>query len=345
MKHLISIITFFSLLGSILYFVFLKYNNVSDLGISFYIASILSVISFVLVSIIGVIYFTYKKKKTHKGYIKYINYLFYFIGVVTLISSGFFIATISSDNFKDAKEKYNYNIALNSKELNVLNKELNRRWEHAQNLYEEANHRSSLKNFIFEEDKFVEVLKIQSEKNNGVAQGILGEYYFFGLDINPMDSTVESYEREKERAFYWWKKASENNDSRGLYRMGNCYAKIINIDYVPKDLNKAYQYWIAASNKGYGMAFKRIGDLFAWSYFDAIVVEKLNENEFKILGQDVYRIYRGDTIYSEPYPMPKEWKNDINTARKYWQKAVDCGGIAAKQAEECIEKVYPSEIK
>ena len=42
--------------------------------------------------------------------------------------------------------------------------------------------------------------------------------------------------------------------------------------------------------------------------------------------------------------MPKNWRHDIQKARQYWNKALECGGETAELAKESIEKVYMEEI-
>ena len=238
--------------------------------------------------------------------------------VLALTSVGCYTAILFSSGMEKAKIKCAQDNALNSNDIDILNKELDRRF-------------LSFSHFDHLDKEFYDILRNQAEKNNGMAQGILGEYYYSCDNV--------------ERAFYWWKRASENNDARGLYRIGNCYAHLIEIDDVSKDLNLAFQYWTKAAEQGYGMAYKRLGDLYGtWEYFDGLYFETSTGNTY---GVDFISCdENGDpTDISEKFPISKEWRRDISKAREYWQKAVESGGTAAEEAKISLEQIYPEEKK
>jgi TPR repeat protein/predicted nucleic acid-binding Zn ribbon protein len=186
------------------------------------------------------------------------------------------------------------------------------------------------------------VIVDEAENGDSFSQGVLGEYYF---------SMSRRYETEREenidRAFYWWTKAAENNDARGLYRIGNCYAKLISIPIIEKDLAKAYQYWNQAAQLGWGMAYVRIGDLFGtWKYFDGINIRITKGDSIcEIKGVDFSENNYGERQIKEVINLPDNYKHDVEYARSCWKKAVELGGIAKREAKVRLEKVYPEEIK
>lgn len=304
-------------------------------------------ISFTFVFIIW--FLCHKQERMYNSWRSFvITILFWLSSIISIVSSICIVDIVFSYDLRRAKEEYIRHECLISNNTNILNEELNRRFEEYWN---RAENFSSLYGWIKNDKEYFEIIKEESHKNNGVAQGILGEYYFstgiiqIGDSQNEMgyitdDNLYSKGQGNMERAFYWWKKASENFDPRGMYRLGNCYAHIIEIDGVHKDLNQAYQYWTKASEKGYGMAYKRLGDLFGtWNYLDGVYVEISNNFKKGVdnLGTDE------NPSFSEPFPLPAEWKHDIAIARSYWEKAVECGGHASEEARKCLEKVYPEE--
>lgn len=338
------------------WFLLYKYDNESWLCDTYYFAILFSSIGLVFIIITWLS--CVKQNKVFRLWRKALLWCCLIISIIgTIVSTGCFLDTLFSNRLEEAKVIYANNKALNSDKIDILNKELNRRFDFYCN---DKNYYSSVQERIYNDNKYFEILNREAEQENGVAQGILGEYYFAtGYDQLKVSkneygsvSDVKLYNRGKnnmERAFYWWKKACENQDARGLYRMGNCYANIIEIEGISKDLNKAYEYWTAAAEKGYGMAYKRLGDLFGtWDYLGAFSIEISNDgdttSETIIQGVDVYGTDEKPR-FSKPFPLPKEWKHDISIAREYWQNAVKCGGSAADKARECLEKVYPEEKK
>ena len=276
--------------------------------------------------------------------------------LTVLISLGFMLTVLFSNDFKISKEDYAHNDALRSNDINILNKELIRRYEDdgISLSYDFSTETHSLPS----DKDFFSIIKFQAQNNNAVAQGILGEFYFeIGRSLISnskkengyiQDERLYNYGKDKiERAYYWWLKAAENEDSRGMYRIGNCYAQIIKIDGIEKDLEKAYNYWMKSANKGFGMAYKRLGDLFGtWDYLGAFQICMPtgigNDTVECLKGIDVY-YKNGEEYFSQPFPLPKEWKHNIKKAREYWEKAVECGGLAETQARERLEKIYPEE--
>lgn len=341
------------LLGILIgWFILLRYDKERGLGDSYDVTLVCSSIGLVfmlLTWLLGI--------KQEKIYYRWRKLLFFLCSIIA-VSGAFvagvcFVETVCSYGFEEAKKIYGNNKALESTDTVVLNHELNRRFEY---IWDTANgHRGSsyysIEYLMSNDTKYFEILNKEAQQNNGVAQGILGEYYYSigshqirgsqnGMGYITDDNLYCKGQGNMERAFYWWKKASENLDPRGMYRMGNCYAHIVEIDGVHKDLNQAYQYWTKASEKGCGMAYKRLGDLFGtWNYLDGIYVDISNDSIKGVdnLGSDE------NTSFSKPYPLPAEWKHDIAIARSYWEKAVECGGHASEEARKCLEKVYPEE--
>ncbi len=290
--------------------------------------------------------------KQQQMYVKWKIFLIYILLCLSsIIALGSFVCMVDilfSNQLKWAKEKAIHHECLTSNNPKVLNDELNRRFEE---YWDRVDEYSSLSNLIKRDEEYFDIIQIESDKNNGVAQGILGDYYY-SISYRQINDSKNEYgyisddnlytkgRDNLERAFYWWKKASENDDARGLYRMGNCYACVTEIEGISKDLNIAYQYWTKASEKGYGMAYKRLGDLFGtWNYLDAVYFDISNDSIKGVdnLGAD------DNPSFSKPYPLPTEWKHDISIARSYWEKAVECGGHASEEAKKCLEKVYPEE--
>ena len=341
------------------WFILLKFEKVCWLGNSYDAAIVISCIGLIFLLFTWLLGLKQTKiYKVWRSYLLWLCCIIYILGA--LISAVCFIGTLSSYRLKEAKEIYANNKALESNDIKVRNNELNRRFE--QFWVITSGHRGksypSLEYLISNDSRYFELLNIEAQQNNGLAQGILGEYYFSTGTHQLSDATNEYghitdenlYNRglnNMERAFYWWKQASENKDARGMYRMGNCYAKIIEIDGIDKDLNKAYEYWTKASEKGYGMAYKRLGDLFGtWEYLGAFSIDLPNEDdtnsEVLVQGVDVYGTDENPK-FSKPFRLPKEWKHDVSIAREYWQKAIECGGAAADEARKYLEKVYPEE--
>lgn len=119
--------------------------------------------------------------------------------------------------------------------------------------------------------------------------------------------------------------------------MGNCYANIIEIEGIFKDLNIAYQFWTKASEKGHGMAFLRLGDLFGtWEYLDGTYH---NISTGEISGISEFIDQDGKAKYYQ-FNLPENWQHNIPLARKYWEKAVQYGGTTAEIARKRLEKVY-----
>lgn len=184
-----------------------------------------------------------------------------------------------------------------------------------------------------------------------------GALYLHPLDCDSWHTSSRKYLRieleeslvDLNRAFYWWKKSAEAGDARGLYRMGCCYAHIYQIKQVEKDFVKAYAYWKEAASKGYGMAYKRLGDLFGtWEYMDAYEYSRTNpsdSNLCRIYGIKLKKSEDSDGFkIKESFLLPKEWCHDVKQARIYWQKAVECGDEAKESAEIALQKVYPEEL-
>lgn len=351
-KIFLAIFTLILLSILIGWFILLRYDKEKGLGDSYEITIVCSSIGFVfmlLTWLFGI--------KQEKLYSRWRKLLFWFCVIIAVsgavIAGACIIDTTCSYRFEEAKRIYRNNKALESMDTVVLNQELNRRFEYIWDATKghKGDSYYSIEYFISNDTKYFEILNKEAQQNNGVAQGILGEYYFSTgihqirgsqneLGYITDDNLYSKGQGNLERAFYWWKKASENLDPRGLYRMGNCYARIIEIDGVNKDLNQAYTYWTKASEKGYGMAYKRLGDLFGtWNYLDGVYVEISNDSKKGVdnLGSDE------NPSFSKPYPLPPEWKHDIAIARSYWEKAVECGGDASEEARKCLEKVYPEE--
>ena len=405
-KFLLVLLLVLLLVGFLGWFALLKYNRERWLGESYD--------AILVCSCIGLFFFPliwYLGRKQERKRKRWRHCLLWFCLIISslgaLFSDLFFIDTLYSQRLNETKELYSYNKALESNDINILNNELNRRFE---SFFEEENASYDIAIKIKTDSIFFDKINEQARLENGVAQGILGEYYFLiassehAFDYffkrfkrltdkeyqkwrkensdylgkysslkteemlyntqlfvskygRPLAKTLSYDERLDymktmskqsllDKSFYWWKKASENQDARGMYRMGNCYANIIKIEGISKDLNKAYLYWTKASEQGYGMAYKRLGDLSGtWDFLGGFTFDipcgERTDSEVTVLGVDL-----SDTDvppYSKTFPLPKEWKHDISIAREYWQKAVQCGGYAADEARKCLEKVYPEE--
>ena len=103
-------------------------------------------------------------------------------------------------------------------------------------------------------------------------------------------------------------------------------------------MDLACKYWEKSANKGYGKAYYQLGQLYGtWTLVNTILISASG----KVYGGDLDDDYK--TII-RTYPMPKNWRHDIQKARQYWNKALECGGETAELAKESIEKVYMEEI-
>jgi TPR repeat protein len=198
--------------------------------------------------------------------------------------------------------------------------------------------------------RLFEVIDSEAENGDPFSQGLMGEYYYTEVNnikrklrnksIKATDDNIREYYDNLDRALYWWIKAADNGDARGLYRLGNCYARIIEIPEIEKDLSKSYEYWTKASEKGFGMAYKRLGDLFGtWDYLDGF---EFYADDPEIKGVNFSKDGKGTQI---TFNLPSGWAHNIKLARKYWEQATKCGGDAAEEAKKCLEKVYPEEIR
>lgn len=189
---------------------------------------------------------------------------------------------------------------------------------------------------------FRDAISTEARKGNPLAQGIYGEYLMSRNNWNPSN-------KDREHAYYWFKAAAQKNDSRGLYRLGNCYANILKIPHVEKDIKLAYDCWVKASKKDYAPAFLRLGDLYGtWEIVNAL---RIPINGGNVYGLDLYQNQFGGYQYSKPYNMPINFRHDIKLARRYWRKALSIaneGSIPGRKeiklmALERLEKVYPEE--
>lgn len=243
-KIFLAIITLILLSILIGWFILLRYDKESGLGGSYdgtIVCSSIGLLFMLLTWLLGI--------RQEKIYYRWRKLLFSLCSIIAVwgafVAGGCFVETLCSYEFKEAKKIYGNNRSLESTDTSVRNHELNRRFEY---IWDTANrHRGSsyysIEYLVSNDTKYFEILNKEAQQNNGVAQGILGEYYYStGIhqirgSQNEMGYITDDNLYSKglgnmERAFYWWKKASENLDPRGMYRMGNCYAHIVEIDGV-----------------------------------------------------------------------------------------------------------------
>lgn len=95
----------------------------------------------------------------------------------------------------------------------------------------------------------------QSQENNGRAQGIYGDYYLSYNNGNPSEYILQ-------RAWEWWNKGAFNNDARSQCRLGDCYAGIIRIPGLERNLALADSLWIISASQGYDQAYTRINPVY-----------------------------------------------------------------------------------
>lgn len=93
----------------------------------------------------------------------------------------------------------------------------------------------------------------QSKEDNGLAQGIYGDYYMSYNNGNPSDHI-------KKTAYEWWNKGALNNDARSQIRLGDCYSWIIKIPDLPKNMTLADSLWREAAAQGCEMANERLNN-------------------------------------------------------------------------------------
>lgn len=182
----------------------------------------------------------------------------------------------------------------------------------------------------------------EAENGDSFSQGVLGDYYY-GMIYNDYSKELEEEDYPTlERAFYWWMRAAKSNDARGLFRLGDCFAKLTTSSVPEKDLAIAYYYWAKAANLGWGMAYVRLGDLMGtWNLINAIEISLSTQEE---KGRDYWTDEVGKTHYSAAYNLPKGWHIDLKKARDYWNKAVKAGGAAEEEAKIRLERVYTEDI-
>lgn len=93
----------------------------------------------------------------------------------------------------------------------------------------------------------------QSNEDNGLAQGIYGDYYMSYNNGNPSDHISKI-------AYDWWNKGSLNEDARSQYRLGDCFAGIIKIPELSTNMALADSLWQKAASQGYELANVRLND-------------------------------------------------------------------------------------
>lgn len=178
------------------------------------------------------------------------------------------------------------------------------------------------------------VLKKEAYEGNGLAQGIYGDYYYSFNEGEPTEHNLES-------AYYWWEKGTANKDSRSQYRLGNCYAGIILVPEVNKNLAMADSLWKEAAKQEYPMAYARLGDLYGtWEYLQGFSIDI---NQDKAMGISIFED-QGHIYQSKPFELPQDYHRDINLARDYWNRALEIGDEATKNyASDRLERIYPEE--
>lgn len=191
-----TVFFFILLIGVVIsYFCLLKYEKERWLNDS-YTAAI--IISSSAIGIFFIICFIWNKQK--KNFYKWRNFLM-FTGVFLVIVSGLASAicmldTLFSSRLMEAKNIYNQNQALQSYNEDILNQELNRRFENFWNIksYRKGDSYNTLEDLMKHDTDFFNKLQEKSETGNGVAQGILGEYYF-SLGIHQIIESKNDYNR------------------------------------------------------------------------------------------------------------------------------------------------------
>lgn len=329
-----------SILSIICYFLNSKLMDWGKDDVSF----ILIWVFFGLFIVFTVLYFITHKPLTKKNniFIFGINIFLIFLiagtGIGSLICDGDILFDSSSE-----RELMNLDKKLFSNNRETVNEGLTEIYEEIRNVYgfeglqkcfegrlDYWNRKKALYAHAFE------IVKREAYSDNGLAQGIYGDYFYSFDDLHAPDKL-------KERAFYWWGKGAENQDIRSQYRVGNSYAGVISIPSIKKNLEKADSLWKEAASQGSGMAYAYLGDLYGtWRFFDVL---KFDVKQGKTFGVDDYvEDQDGNIYYSEIFDLPKDFHRDIKLAKKYWTKAMEIGDEATRRyASDRLERIYPEE--
>ena len=322
---LIVIANIIALYNVIIYFVGFGWPDL--IGMSIYLTIDILTVCYIL-------YFYKILPISRKWYHKLIKAVSIFFLLVSLITTIIHIEFICENKYSGAKEKYIRMRILHSDDIKKKEKLLD----------EEYDSKYDICSYCPGKSEIGDTLQSMAYKGNATAQGILADVYFSTaatyINISKMSSNnnEDHFEEYYNRGFYWAKKAAEQGDKRGAFYLGQCYAGRYEELNISKNLDLACKYWEKSASKGYGKAYYKLGQLYGtWTLVNTILISASG----KVYGGDLDDDYK--TII-RTYPMPKNWRHDIQKARQYWNKALECGGIAAELAKESIEKVYMEEI-
>lgn len=165
--------------------------------------------------------------------------------------------------------------------------------------------------------KWQQYIRSAANLGNDDAQADLGVAYLYGVQEAGIQQDINS-------SIPWLRKAAEQGDAKGNFYLGVCY------EYgagVPKDEEKALEYYYTAANAGQAQAQCEVAMAYllgknglnvnypeAYKYVNA-AIEQEEPRAYKIMG-DIYYYGLGTT-------------EDNDKAAEWYKKASDAGNIAA----------------